>query len=566
MPRLPALRIQALIDLAEQLRFAPRAAVRRQVERAEALVPSLSDDQDYPADWLVFAITGFRPDMNAPSLVRGGVLRAELGPFIERLSALAHWTRRELGSPVWLDAAEVRAQLRVSVKTLERYRKRGLPARRVRGPRGRTMLVFKRTLVDLLAQRERAGLAGAAAFSRIDAQTAACMIRRAERYQRVLGWSRSRAAARIAARFGRSAEAVRQLLARASPVAAGARPRKRPIGPRARRVVDRAASRGVPLARIGEHFGRSPAAAHRALMLRRVEALRTADLARPPSIDEAIGGRDALIDELTQHPLASSGLCTPGALNLLEHLRQTLAAGWPDRATEQARARAACALRVRASGVLAAAGRRPLKASVLDRVETDLRWAARLVAELVRSQQMLVLRTIEVVFGRGVEDLAPALAVSALNAAIDACAMAALQFDPFRVHEGRGAATAGRLAAPTGLAINRALARVQAAHDATLATVVKGRATTIIRAITAADVALDDWTRRVAPWQRWLEPGARVRAAARAVTAAVDDPASRARALALQFGLPPAPRPHTRPEIMARLRVGALVLARWGLK
>jgi hypothetical protein len=50
VPRVSALRLAALADLAEQLRYAPSRAVRAQLARAAALADELEERRNYPED------------------------------------------------------------------------------------------------------------------------------------------------------------------------------------------------------------------------------------------------------------------------------------------------------------------------------------------------------------------------------------------------------------------------------------------------------------------------------------------------------------------------------------
>ena len=87
MPAFAKLRIAALDDLARQLRFAPPETLRRQLERAEQLAAEIDPSINYPEDWIVFRITGYRADMPAPATIVGEALLGDIGILVERLSA-----------------------------------------------------------------------------------------------------------------------------------------------------------------------------------------------------------------------------------------------------------------------------------------------------------------------------------------------------------------------------------------------------------------------------------------------------------------------------------------------
>src|SRR4051794_36550235 len=97
MPPLPRLKVPALAELARQLRFEPAKAARRQLELAEALVGQIDPAQVYPYEWVVFRLTGYRPDdgggaaaaSGGPITIPGSALLADLPPLIERLCVTA---------------------------------------------------------------------------------------------------------------------------------------------------------------------------------------------------------------------------------------------------------------------------------------------------------------------------------------------------------------------------------------------------------------------------------------------------------------------------------------------
>ena len=99
----------------------------------------------------------------------------------------------------------------VSRKTLERWRREGLIARRVTGENGKPRLVFAAGVVERF-EKGRGGKMGAG-YTRIDERVEARMLRRAAVYAR-MGCSLNQAARRIAERYGRAHETVRQLLKR----------------------------------------------------------------------------------------------------------------------------------------------------------------------------------------------------------------------------------------------------------------------------------------------------------------------------------------------------------------
>ena len=110
---------------------------------------------------------------------------------------------------------------------------------------------------------------------------------------------------------------------------------------------------------------------------------------------------------------------------------------------------------------------------------------------MVRSQVPLLVRAIENQTGRTVAAI-PGNALRELcEIGLDAVIDAADRFDPFK---------GGRLAAPTGIAVGRAVSQWLRHGRAELGS--PGRATA---RVDLEQLALPDWSRRVQPWQEWLD-------------------------------------------------------------
>ncbi|MBY0308022.1 MAG: hypothetical protein K2Q09_04695, partial [Phycisphaerales bacterium] len=210
-------------------------------------------------------------------------------------------------------------------------------------------------------------------------------------------------------------------------------------------------------------------------------------------------------------------------------------AGRPDPLAERARAFAYWTLLARAQAASRALGRTRPAALVIDRIVTDLRWAAALKAELVRAEQLLLLRTVEVQVGAGLLDLPAAGAVVLLRRCLGTLSAAVDRFDP----------TAGRLAGVASMELSRAVTRWQGEQPGPRAA----------RARVPIPETLDDWTRSVALWQAWTNPPAGLRQRLGALLA--ED----ARLLTLRYGWDGGP-PRDAVELGAATKRPARIVVR----
>lgn len=504
MPPAPKLRTPALRELISQLRFVPAATARRHVERAEHLFTLIDPESTYPADWVIYQITAYRPDTSdtsEPVLIPGKALRSDLPALIDRLSMIAQFDSAELRTQGWLDASEVAKRWSISPRTLQRYRSLGLLSRRARAPvKGGVRVLYHETALNAFLAQNAPRLHDAAAFSRLSPDERARLLRLAQRCRERFAWSPTRIAHELAKHSGRSVEAMRQLL-KAAPKANLAS--RAPLRPRDLRLIELASRRGLKTTQIARRLSRTPAAVSRAELQHLARRLRNASLPEPS---------DSIIDVTSalKHPSALMGLGAGCAATMSEHLRRTIDAGWPDAQLELARARALQALLSRARGNISQIDPTRPRLPTIDLARTDLLWACRLKTELVRSQQMLLLKTIEGRLGNaGLDSLPPRSARELFMLCIEALMIAVDRFDPSK---------GGRLAAPAGIELNRAVARwQQQQHKQPEQSSPSSKPSQRLAERTLKPVvehiALPDWTRRVYAFQTMLEPAEPVRRA-----------------------------------------------------
>ncbi|GAB4383419.1 MAG: hypothetical protein Kow0022_03210 [Phycisphaerales bacterium] len=490
MPRLSAIHDPILADLARELRFVPRASLLRQIERAEELAGMLDREQRYPAEWVIFRITGYRPQRTDEAFSTGESLLESLSSFVERLCESAELTSESV-PPGSLEIDDLCARWHVSRKKVERARREGLVARRIAGS-GSRRLVF--TPAAVRAYEARANPGPSPSARRMPPEVRKRIFRRAARYRRAFGWSANQCAVRLSVRFGFSAEAIRRLLRQQDERSGAGKifDEPGPLGPREQRLALRALRRGITPAMIAERLGRDARSVRRAAMQDRLRLLRTLDLHGPasaafdhPDADEVILSRPGVV-ELPRCSIPR---------DLRAFLQVCVCSKSSDRQSERDRAVALHLLRRRASEHVAAMSAGPVRAELLDLAETALRRASRVKRVLVHGELALLIATARRRLELDPEQLPERAAASLVDALFKALCVTVDRFDPFH---------GGRLAAPVSIALDRAAlnwlrdnpVRVPADTRARRATVSLPEPITGERAL---DV-----------WQSWLEPDARV--------------------------------------------------------
>lgn len=570
MPPLPKLNIPALQRLESQLRFSPKEKLLADISRAEGLAVGIDDDQKYPEDYIAFRITGYRIDTGTDAvLVEGEELRNELSAFVERLCDAGKVTVEDFDPSQLIDADELCNHWNMSRRTLVRMRKRGLVGRRLLAPDGKPRVMFDRSMVRAFEAANQDQISRAADYSRISPEDEEQIIKRAGRYKKYLGWSLNMAAERIAERFSRSHEAIRQVLKRYEARAKEASERSKagmvlededlppvifdeaePLTNQRREVVYRAWRLGLDPNLMSVKFRRSRPALRRAIAMARAGrliewaqdgffgempegevgedgfTLRSESIAHESKGDEqAARALSAAILNGTAGPKQRkltpanpldaapvvTGLSRPVPRTINGFIAEARTAGPVVAIEEKARVAAYHYLRSLALREVLGLHRLFPRTSSLDLIETSLRWAARLKVEIIRGHLRSMIETVEVRSARSVEDLPRTSMPKMLIMGIQQIGEALDHFDPAR---------GGRLAGPVGLAMDKHAVRWLKEIKPP---VVVGR----LRASPLLPNTLDlpDWSLLVAHWQRWLEPHPNVKIAAE--SGVLDDTTSR---------------------------------------
>jgi RNA polymerase sigma factor (sigma-70 family) len=192
----------------QQVRFAPPARRLDQLARAERLLAEIEPDRHYPYQYVCYRVTDFRPDSYPDLLIEGKDLEHDLVLLIEALARSAPAVPVETVDEPVLTLEQMSQRLKVSTKTISRWRGRGLVGRRV-VCNGRRQLGFLQSVVDrfLAANKDRVERSGR--FTQLTDDEREDILRRAKRLARVSSSTLTEVSRRIARRLGRSPETVR---------------------------------------------------------------------------------------------------------------------------------------------------------------------------------------------------------------------------------------------------------------------------------------------------------------------------------------------------------------------
>lgn len=204
---------QCLAELAHQLKISPVRLRLRQLDAVENLADFVEPDKNYPYDFIYHRITGFRPRGHSThKAILGKALVEDLAQLAEDLSSSPALPVELPGA--WQTTEEVSERLKVSTKTICRWRRRGLIGRKLRYPDGTIRMAFSERSIRRFVSRHIDLVKRGAAFTQLTDDEKQCIVdlareALAERRMRLHELSQV-----IAAKVGRAVETVRYTLRR----------------------------------------------------------------------------------------------------------------------------------------------------------------------------------------------------------------------------------------------------------------------------------------------------------------------------------------------------------------
>jgi RNA polymerase primary sigma factor len=123
---------ESLLQLQDQVvRFTPKDKRMIQLDRAEQLIEELSDETVYPFEFVYYKVTGVRLLKPLACTLKGHEWAEDLKHFIEDVSASVSLDALQAGQKIWT-VEELAKRFDVAERTINRWRQKGLVARRYR--------------------------------------------------------------------------------------------------------------------------------------------------------------------------------------------------------------------------------------------------------------------------------------------------------------------------------------------------------------------------------------------------------------------------------------------------
>jgi RNA polymerase primary sigma factor len=201
-----------LSQLLMQLPYTPQKKRRKQLDAAEELFSIIDKDMEYPFEFVCFRITGFHlKSAVGDELIKGSDLLEDLRVFISKLSGQIALAVAKQSEKIYT-VEELAKNMRISTKTIYRWRKRGLIAEKFVFETGEKRLGFSQSVIDKFLSDNPELTSEAGNFSRITAEQKRRIISMAAKLAKNKKLSRSQIIDQICNETHRSREAVRYTL------------------------------------------------------------------------------------------------------------------------------------------------------------------------------------------------------------------------------------------------------------------------------------------------------------------------------------------------------------------
>ncbi len=260
--------------LRQLVRFAPKERRQQQLDRAETLLTEIDPVKRYPYDYLCFRITGYRPDSDSDLVLVGEDVRHDLKLLLDDFARVLLIPAEQVEEPV-LSVEDVSRRLNVSTRTVSRWRRQGLVARRFL-LEGRPKLGFLESSVVRFVAEHRDQVERGSRFRHLTEPEREEIIRRARRMAQFGGRGRlAEIARRIGKKMERSTETIRTTLKaydREHPDRAIFSASAGPLNEEAKTKIHRLFRLGVPVETLAAQFGKTRSSIYR--IINEIRALR----------------------------------------------------------------------------------------------------------------------------------------------------------------------------------------------------------------------------------------------------------------------------------------------------
>lgn len=282
---------ESLLQLQHQvIRFTPKDKRLMQIDRAEHLIEELAEETVYPYEFIYYKVTGVRLLNPTPCTLRGREWIEDLIHFIENVSGSVALDAQAAGQKIWT-VEELAKRFDVAERTINRWRQKGLVARRYRF-QSRLKVGFTNSTVERFLSRHGDLVQRGTSFRNLDDRERERIfdqVRTALESDPELNITQ--VAKMIAHNMTRSPETIRTLIKehdRMHPERAIFPDLTGPLSDHTKAQIKNLFERGVSVAALARQFRRSRQSIHRVLVeIRAAELIKSSlDLIDNPAFSE----------------------------------------------------------------------------------------------------------------------------------------------------------------------------------------------------------------------------------------------------------------------------------------
>ncbi len=258
-----------MAELATELTAGLLRLRKSYVDAAEALLRIINPDREYPYHFVVYRTTGYRGRRSGPTAepMTGRSLCADLQQLMLDVCDSFALHADDCGEMVY-DTHSLARRFNVSTKTIQRWRRRGLPARRLIFPDTKRRIAFLESSVRWFVSNRRQQIDRSRRFTQLSSSERADIVRRAKRMASFAQCSLSDVVRRLAAKTGRAVETVRYTIRKHDlehPDQAIFPYLTAPLGDQEKMVIYRCFLRGVPVPSLAERYRRTRGSIYRVI-------------------------------------------------------------------------------------------------------------------------------------------------------------------------------------------------------------------------------------------------------------------------------------------------------------
>jgi RNA polymerase primary sigma factor len=272
---------KSIEQLFVELRFAPQSQRQTQLDAAEKLLRIIDNNKEYPYEFVCYKITGYRPKtLLAEEQIKGDELKDDLRVFITRLSGQLELAASEQSEKVF-SLSELTDKFSVSQKTISRWRKRGLRARKYLFEDGKKRLGFLASDVEDFIETHDQIVNNAAGFSQLTREQKEHVLQLASNIAAEGNLSRNQVIDRIVKITSRGKETIRTILSgyeKKQPGRLGLNVSSARINPKEANTIYKLFRQGTSVGELMRQFEKSKSLIYRIVNKRRARAILAAKI------------------------------------------------------------------------------------------------------------------------------------------------------------------------------------------------------------------------------------------------------------------------------------------------